>query len=308
MVSTGLVKAAACAALVLLLTACGGGPRHLPPKPDPAVYGQATGNDPWGPYIRAASDRFDVPEAWVRTVMEIESGGRTTLNGRPITSHAGAMGLMQVMPATFAELSAKYDLGDDPYEPWANILAGTAYLREMYDRFGSPGLFAAYNCGPGCYSEYLAGRRRLPRETRNYMAKASTLMERNGRQTMIASAPAPAPNRRAAPAPAPIAVAAAVPTPPVPTAARTPATVASGRWGIQVGAFSSAEVSSLAAAQTRQLMMDVLGHSQILVTEVATSSGTLYRARLVGISQAQADRACERLIAQGGSCMRVAAG
>lgn len=124
----------------------------------------------WQPYIAEASARFGVPESWIVRVMRAESGGRTMLNGRPIRSTAGAMGLMQLMPATWAELRTAYDLGADPDDPRANILAGTAYLRIMYDRFGHPGLFAAYNVGPGRYAAYLAGRQRLPAETVGYLA------------------------------------------------------------------------------------------------------------------------------------------
>ena len=54
----------------------------------------------WQPYIREASLRFDIPSAWIERVMRAESGGRTRWNGRPIRSSAGAMGLMQLMPAT----------------------------------------------------------------------------------------------------------------------------------------------------------------------------------------------------------------
>src|SRR3546814_9289572 len=126
MISKGLFRGAACVLLVLLLAACGTGRGYAPTGPDPSAYGRATGSDPWGPYIRAAADRFDVPEAWIRAVMPIESGGRTHLNAPPITSHAGAMGLMQLMPATFKELRRKHDLGGDSYDPRTNILAGTA--------------------------------------------------------------------------------------------------------------------------------------------------------------------------------------
>lgn len=119
--------------------------------------------------IDEASRRFGIPPAWVRGVMRIESGGRTMLDGRPITSPAGAMGLMQVMPATFAELSGRYGLGSDPYEPRANILAGAAYLREMYDRFGPARFLAAYNAGPGRVDEHLRTGRALPGETQRYV-------------------------------------------------------------------------------------------------------------------------------------------
>lgn len=126
---------------------------------------------PWRVHVSDAAARFGLPEEWVLRVIAAESGGRTELGGKPITSHAGAMGLMQVMPATWASLRTRYRLGPDPHDPRDNIVAGTAYLREMYDRFGYPGLFAAYNAGPGRYGEHLARGRPLPRETRDYVAK-----------------------------------------------------------------------------------------------------------------------------------------
>ena len=124
----------------------------------------------WRPHIEEASARFGIPLAWIERVMRAESGGRMTWNGRPITSHAGAMGLMQLMPGTWTDMRARLGLGRDPHAPRDNILAGTFYLRLMYDRFGYPGLFAAYNAGPGRYAEHLATGRPLPGETRAYLA------------------------------------------------------------------------------------------------------------------------------------------
>lgn len=124
----------------------------------------------WRPYVLEASNRFGVPATWIERVMQAESRGRTTLNGRPIRSPAGAIGLMQLMPATWAEMRARLGLGADPDNPRDNILAGTFYLRLMYERFGYPGLFAAYNAGPKRYADYLAGRLRLPTETVDYLA------------------------------------------------------------------------------------------------------------------------------------------
>ncbi|XKH39172.1 lytic transglycosylase domain-containing protein [Azospirillum doebereinerae] len=143
----------ACAVLSAILSACasgGSGPRSVSQAEIDA-------------HVAEASKRFDMPELWIREVIRQESGGRTTMNGRPIVSKAGAMGLMQVMPATYDEMRRKHDLGSDPYDPHDNIVAGTAYLREMYNLFGAPGFLGAYNCGPGCYGDYLAGKRSFAR-------------------------------------------------------------------------------------------------------------------------------------------------
>lgn len=116
-------------------------------------------------FINEASQRFAIAPNWIRSVESIESAGDWHAR-----SPKGAMGLMQIMPATWAELRERYNLGNDPYDPHDNILAGTAYLRELLDRYGSPGVFAAYNAGPSRYEEHLAGGS-LPDETRSYVAK-----------------------------------------------------------------------------------------------------------------------------------------
>ncbi|MEQ8921579.1 MAG: lytic transglycosylase domain-containing protein [Roseovarius sp.] len=116
--------------------------------------------------IAEASVRFAIPEHWIRTVMQAESAG----DPRAV-SHAGAMGLMQVMPGTWTVLRQDHGLGNDPFDPRDNILAGTAYLRAMLDRYGTVGgMLAAYNAGPGRYDAYLSEGRPLPAETRAYVA------------------------------------------------------------------------------------------------------------------------------------------
>lgn len=122
--------------------------------------------DQIGATITEASRRFGIPESWIRAVIHVESRGRSRA-----VSHAGAMGLMQVMPATYAGLHIRHRLGRNPFDIRNNILAGTAYLREMYDRYGSPGFLAAYNAGPGRWEQYVRRGRPLPRETRNYLAR-----------------------------------------------------------------------------------------------------------------------------------------
>ena len=143
----------ACAALALCAAS--------PARADPLAA--------WQPIIDEASARFGVPVEWIDRVIRAESGGRTTLNGRPITSPVGAMGLMQLMPRTWTAMRSRLGLGSDPYQPRDNILAGTYYLRRMYERFGYPGLFAAYNAGPARYQAYSTGMASLPAETRGYL-------------------------------------------------------------------------------------------------------------------------------------------
>ncbi|MEO8301758.1 MAG: lytic transglycosylase domain-containing protein [Rhizomicrobium sp.] len=124
----------------------------------------------WQPMIAEAASTFAVPEAWVRAVIASESGGRTHLRGKPITSSAGAMGLMQLMPKTYGDLKKQLGLGSDPHAPRDNIVAGTAYLKQMYQRYGYPNMFAAYNAGPGRFEDFLLRQRPLPDETIAYVA------------------------------------------------------------------------------------------------------------------------------------------
>ncbi len=124
----------------------------------------------WQPAIAAAAHRFDIPEAWIAAVMRAESDGQATMGGEPIRSPAGAMGLMQVMPQTYAALRARYGLGANPYAPRDNILAGAAYLRELLDRYGVPWFLAAYNAGPARLDEFLHTGRALPAATQRYLA------------------------------------------------------------------------------------------------------------------------------------------
>jgi len=127
--------------------------------------------DPFAVFVAEAAQRFGIPAAWISAAMQIESAG----NARAVSS-AGAMGLMQIMPETWAVLRSRYGLGADPYDAHDNILAGAAYLRELHDRYGAPGFLAAYNAGPARYEEYLATGRPLPAETLAYVGALAPLI------------------------------------------------------------------------------------------------------------------------------------
>jgi soluble lytic murein transglycosylase-like protein len=128
---------------------------------------------PFAAFVTEASRRFSVPENWIRAVMHIESAAKPRAR-----SSRGAIGLMQIMPGTWNELRLRHRLGTDPYDPHDNILAGTAYIRELHDRYGTPGFLAAYNAGPGRYERHLATGRPLPEETRAYVAVLAPALDR----------------------------------------------------------------------------------------------------------------------------------
>jgi hypothetical protein len=141
-------------------------------------------NDPFAAFVTEASKRFGVPEHWIRAMLRVESGGK--LRAR---SQKGAMGLMQIMPKTWTELRVRHGLGADPYDPRNNILAGVAYIRDLHDRYGSPGFLAAYNAGPGRYEHHLATGRPLPDETQAYVAMLEPMIDRkptSGKMTVAA--------------------------------------------------------------------------------------------------------------------------
>ena len=133
-------------------------------------------------HVSEASQRFGLPESWIYAVMRTESAGRIGA-----VSSAGAMGLMQLMPGTWARQRTRFGLGSDPFDPRDNIIAGTSYLRELYDSYGASGFLAAYNAGPGRYEQYRDGGRSLPAETRAYVAKIAPQLQTASAATIVTS-------------------------------------------------------------------------------------------------------------------------
>lgn len=161
----------------------------------PAPAGRHEVGDPIAAHIAEAAQRFGIPEHWIVAVMRAESAGNT----RAVSS-AGAQGLMQVMPATWDELRVRHRLGSDPFDPRDNILAGAAYLREMYDRYGTiPAMLAAYNAGPDRYDEYLATGRSLPAETHAYVDLLAPALGATVPSPGAPAMPSPPPDWREAP-------------------------------------------------------------------------------------------------------------
>jgi hypothetical protein len=128
---------------------------------DPRVLEQT----PYGAIIATVSQAHGVDPMLVRALIQVES------NYRPrAKSNKGAMGLMQLMPATARQYQVR-----NPYDPTANISAGVKHLKGLIDRMdGAVELaLAAYNAGEGAVKKFKG----VPpyRETRNYVSKILSL-------------------------------------------------------------------------------------------------------------------------------------
>ena len=114
--------------------------------------------------IVAASARHGVDPALIRAVIAVESAFAPDAR-----SSKGAMGLMQLMPAT----AARYAVGD-PFDPVQNVEAGTGHLRSLLDQFDTTMALAAYNAGAAAVARY--GGVPPYRETRDYVARVLRLL------------------------------------------------------------------------------------------------------------------------------------
>lgn len=113
--------------------------------------------------VESVARRYGIDPALLQSIVRQESGYRLTAR-----SKKGALGLMQLMPATARGLGVS-DVGQLTRDPVLNLSAGAAYLKQLQGQLGNnvPHVLAAYNAGPGAVRRY----RGVPpyRETRSYV-------------------------------------------------------------------------------------------------------------------------------------------
>ena len=128
----------------------------------------SSGNADIDTLIEQYSAKNGLDSAFVKAVIKQESGFQPK-----VTSHCGAMGLMQLMPATASSLGVK-----DAYDPEQNIAGGTKYLKGLLDRFGGDKslALAAYNAGPNAVAKYNG----IPpyKETQNYVKNIMSMYQK----------------------------------------------------------------------------------------------------------------------------------
>jgi soluble lytic murein transglycosylase-like protein len=133
---------------------------------DPQLDRPTLEGTPYAELIAAASQAHGVDPLLVKALIQVESGYRPKAR-----SPKGAVGLMQIMPATAREYNVR-----NPFDPKANIEAGVKHLKALLDRFGRERTelaLAAYNAGPGAVERFNG----VPpyRETRDYVSRILSL-------------------------------------------------------------------------------------------------------------------------------------
>ncbi len=208
-------------------------------------------------------------------------------------SHKGAQGIAQFMPST-----AEYRGLGNPFDPIESLHFAAGYLRDLRNRYGNLGLAAAsYNAGPGRVGEWLAGRKALPSETRNYVAiitgwTADEWKSANPPKTPDTTIPQGIPCARLA------NIILAHPAEARRIAAYLP------RWGAQLAANWSESRAWATYRALQKRYAGLIGDREPLVIEGRSRGlAVRYIIRISDDSRGYVDNLCSKLRAAGGPCV-----
>jgi hypothetical protein len=241
--------------------------------------------------VARAAALYGVPVGFFTRLIRQESNFNTKA-----ISRAGAQGIAQFMPAT-----ARWRGLSDPFEPTKALLESARWLRELQDEFGNLGLAAAaYNAGPRRVKDWMAGRGKLPNETRAYVRIITGLTadEWLGRSETQPLASASA-----------CAETAKLPVRPVahrPLEGVVVAKPAAGIWAIQLLGDSSQSRVLLEYAGLQKRYRSVLGDRAPTIIQRPIGGrvpSAWYFVRVAEASHERANQLCSRLKSAGGSCM-----
>jgi hypothetical protein len=210
-------------------------------------------------------------------------------------SNKGAQGIAQFMPAT-----ADYRGLADPFDPIAALKNSAGYLHELRDKFGNLGLAAAaYNAGPGRVGAFVAGKRGLPEETRNYVAIIT-----GWTADEWASASPPQTSETTIPQGVPCARLANLILAPKDEQQRIAAYVP--RWGMQLTAnWSEGKAWAIYRAIQKQYVSLIGDREPIVVRSrgIGLGSALRYNIRIADDDRGYLEKFCNKLIAAGGACV-----
>jgi len=240
--------------------------------------------------VEQAAAENALPVAFFARVIWQES----RFNARAV-SRKGAEGIAQFMPRT-----ADWRGLADPFDPMEALRSAARYLGELRQKFGNLGLAAAgYNAGPGRVSEWLAGKRALPGETRNYVAVIT------GWTADAWASPAPPPTADTTiPQGTPCTKLANLILAPKQEAQRLASHVP--RWGAQLTANWSETKAWATYRALQKRFASLIGDREPIVLRARLPGmGAAPRTiiRIADDDRAPLDRLCANLIAAGGACV-----
>jgi hypothetical protein len=211
-----------------------------------------------------------------------------------------AEGIAQFMPATAAERRLL-----DPFDPVQALPKSAEFLRELRDQFGNLGLAAAaYNAGPQRVRDWMAGRRTLPDETRNYVSAITGVSVDSWAANDFRDPNAARPLPKSCPEL--IALLKRAPNPFVEELERHIKIVDASAWGVQLSAgFSRARALTDYANASKRLRGLLTGHDPSILSTMLRSRGTraFYQVRIGAETRPAADNLCTRIRRAGGACL-----
>jgi Transglycosylase SLT domain/SPOR domain len=269
-----------------------------PEKPAPAPSGEAT--ESICLLIESAAVANGLPVEFFARVIWRESHYNPNAVGPLTRSGERAQGIGQFMPGTAAERRLL-----DPFDPVEALPKSAEFLRDLRGQFGNLGLAAAaYNAGPQRVRDWLAGRRPLPRETRNYVAAVT------GRGVdEWAALGATSREQKPPPAPPCNELQVIIKRAPNTFVAELEKHVSEGvasPWGVQLSAgFSRNKALAIYAAIERKYRTVLAGHDPMIIRARLLTRGTsaFYQVRAGAGTRAEADKLCTGLRRAGGHCL-----